>query len=154
MSVRTYAQVCPEMVKNPRQFRAPDAHLVAEFPVATARTLGQKKPPSLWRCRPPRQHSASSPRRAFARWKRSWAPHLLGSGWLNRSDRNKRLREGGELDFQPTWKRSSTFLLMKGNALIPDVSLCNWPPMAALYSCTLSTVIYVLMWEQSLRLMV
>lgn len=123
VGVRMFVQASPEKVKNPWQFRAPHAHLVAEFPGATVRTLGQKQHPSEDVGLLASVQRPSSPRWAFARWKRSWAPHLLGSGWLNRSDRNKRLREGGELDFQPTWERSSTFLLMKGNTLIPDVSL-------------------------------
>lgn len=41
-------------LKTPWQFRAPDAHPVAQFPVATARTLGQNPPIPL-------KMSASSP---------------------------------------------------------------------------------------------
>lgn len=53
-----------------------------------------------------------------------------------------RVRERREPHVQSTWKRSSIFLLIKGNALISDGALERWPcnghSMAALHSCDIS----------------
>lgn len=73
---------------------------------------------------------------------------MSGSGWLKGSDRNMRLRGRRELHVEATWKRSSIFLLMKGNVLIPDGALHRslarsvmdllWPPSTAVISANVS----------------